>query len=97
MMNALFRPTTQHTLRRLTSTVTRRTLATSVPVASTSATDGPPSVLDSIVQITFIDPSGARRQVPAYVGTLCNCVFDMDRLVERESKNVPFCAHVGML
>lgn len=31
-------------------------------------TGGAPSVFDSIVTLNFVDPSGARRKVPAYVG-----------------------------
>jgi hypothetical protein len=27
-----------------------------------------PSAFDVVVQLTFVDPNGARRQVPAYVG-----------------------------
>ena len=46
---------------------TRRTLA-SPAVASAAALD-PPSVFDSVVKLTIIDPSGARRVIPAYVGS----------------------------
>lgn len=45
----------------------RRTLA-SPAVASAAALD-PPSVFDSVVKLTIIDPSGARRVIPAYVGS----------------------------
>lgn len=27
-----------------------------------------PTVFDKIIQLTFVDPSGARRKVPGYVG-----------------------------
>mmetsp|Transcript_5375 Transcript_5375/g.7988 ORF Transcript_5375/g.7988 Transcript_5375/m.7988 type:complete len:168 (+) Transcript_5375:109-612(+) len=36
--------------------------------AVAQAPAGPPSVLDSIVNLNFVDPSGARRQVPGYIG-----------------------------
>jgi hypothetical protein len=29
---------------------------------------GPPSVMDSIVRLNVVDPSGARRTIPAYIG-----------------------------
>mmetsp|Transcript_13173 Transcript_13173/g.18956 ORF Transcript_13173/g.18956 Transcript_13173/m.18956 type:complete len:167 (-) Transcript_13173:112-612(-) len=38
----------------------------STPVAASSA--GAPSVKDVTVQLTFVDPSGARRKVPGLVG-----------------------------
>ncbi|GFH49497.1 hypothetical protein CTEN210_05973 [Chaetoceros tenuissimus] len=44
------------------------TRALSSAVAESSATAGPPSVFDSIVKLNFVDPSGARRTIPAYVG-----------------------------
>jgi len=37
------------------------------PVASDSSSSIP-SVFDSIVTLNFVDPSGARRQVPGYIG-----------------------------
>mmetsp|Transcript_31641 Transcript_31641/g.36917 ORF Transcript_31641/g.36917 Transcript_31641/m.36917 type:complete len:171 (-) Transcript_31641:140-652(-) len=41
-----------------------RCLSTAVASADTSA----PSVFDNIVTLNFVDPSGARRQVPGYIG-----------------------------
>ncbi len=38
--------------------------------AVTQATVGPPSVMENIVHLNFVDPSGARRKVPSYVGKL---------------------------
>jgi len=29
---------------------------------------GPPSVMDKVIRLNFVDPSGARRQVPGYIG-----------------------------
>eukprot|EP01082_Thalassiosira_pseudonana_P007648 g6491.t1 g6491 contig23:594014-594400(+) len=52
----------------LPSAARRLLSAAAAPVVSTSATDGPPSVFDSIVKLTIIDPSGARRTIPAMVG-----------------------------
>ena len=43
-----------------------RAVTTSVVAAETTAG---PSVKDLIVTLTFVDPSGARRKVPAVVGT----------------------------
>ncbi len=36
--------------------------------AVAEATAGPPSVMENIVHLNFVDPSGARRKVPSYVG-----------------------------
>ena len=50
--------------------ISKRTMAGSAvvnPPANTYAS-GPPSVFDKIVKITIIDPSGARRVIPAVVG-----------------------------
>lgn len=33
-----------------------------------STAGGAPSVLDNIVKLNFVDPSGARRSVPGYIG-----------------------------
>ena len=46
--------------------VAGRAVTTSVVAAETSAG---PSIKDFIVTLTFVDPSGARRKVPAVVGT----------------------------
>ena len=43
--------------------------AFSSAVSQSSA--GAPSVMDSIVKLNFVDPGGARRSVPAYVGKFC--------------------------
>lgn len=40
----------------------------STRVFSAVTQSAPPSVFDSIVTLNFVDPSGARRQVPGYVG-----------------------------
>lgn len=54
------------------SQISRRILtkgrSTRVFSAVTQSGAAPPSVFDSIVTLNFVDPSGARRQVPAYVG-----------------------------
>lgn len=42
----------------------RRTFSSAVA----DANSGPPSVMDNIVMLNFVDPSGARRQVSAYIG-----------------------------
>jgi hypothetical protein len=42
-----------------------RSFSTAVSTTDASAA---PSVFDSIVTLNFVDPSGARRKVPAYVG-----------------------------
>ena len=36
---------------------------------ATTTPPAPPSAFDVVVQLTFVDPNGARRQVPGYVGT----------------------------
>ena len=43
-----------------------RHATTSAVAAATS--DNVPSVFDKIVKLTFVDPSGARRIVPGYIG-----------------------------
>jgi hypothetical protein len=48
------------------SVVMGRGVTTSVVAAETTAG---PSIKDLIVTLTFVDPSGARRKVPAVVGT----------------------------
>lgn len=35
---------------------------------------GPPSVMDSIVKLNVVDPSGARRTIPAFIGE-CHVVY----------------------
>ena len=44
-----------------------RTMSSSA-VSSTSEGGGPPSVFDSVVTLTFVDPSGARRKVAGLIG-----------------------------
>mmetsp|Transcript_19467 Transcript_19467/g.40164 ORF Transcript_19467/g.40164 Transcript_19467/m.40164 type:complete len:188 (-) Transcript_19467:288-851(-) len=56
---------------RVSISAARRTVAASPAVSPSPAatsSDAPPSVFDKIVKITLIDPSGARRVIPAYVG-----------------------------
>mmetsp|Transcript_1216 Transcript_1216/g.1667 ORF Transcript_1216/g.1667 Transcript_1216/m.1667 type:complete len:184 (-) Transcript_1216:187-738(-) len=53
------------------ATAARRSMAAAAaPSTAVSSTfnDGPPSVFDKIVKVTIIDPSGARRIIPAMVG-----------------------------
>ena len=40
----------------------------SVRCFSAEAETTKPSAFDVVVQLTFVDPNGARRQVPGYVG-----------------------------
>ena len=57
------------TANRLASTPIRSMAAAPAIAATTNAyANGPPSVYDKIVKITIIDPSGARRVIPAMVG-----------------------------
>ena len=63
--------TTQRSnLLKVPSSLTRRTLSSAVTKATESS--GPPSVMDSVVQLTVVDPSGARRQIPGYIGEPIN-------------------------
>ena len=51
--------------------IAHRTMGTAPPPAVPAANVPdihPPSVFDKIVRVTIIDPSGARRIIPAYVG-----------------------------
>ena len=49
--------------------IAHRTMGTASPPAAANGPDiHPPSVFDKIVRVTIIDPSGARRIIPAYVG-----------------------------
>lgn len=59
------------------------TRALSSAVAESSATAGPPSVFDSIVKLNFVDPSGARRTIPAYVGKYI--LYNMKKCVASSS------------
>eukprot|EP01083_Nonionella_stella_P274553 932022_1 len=52
--------------KRAVSQIRNSSRALSSAVAQAPA--GPPSVLDNIVNLNFVDPSGARRQVPGYIG-----------------------------
>ena len=45
-----------------------RTLSTSPSDSTSLATPSTPSIYDVLVKLTFIDPSGARRIVPARIG-----------------------------
>lgn len=58
-------------------TPARRNLADSA-VATNASVQGPPSVFDKIVKITIIDPSGARRSIPAMVGQTLYSACDMN-------------------
>ena len=58
----------------------QRTLSTAVSTTSTTSSSNTPSVFDNIVQLNFIDPSGARRQVPGYVGEY-NMIMMLSRLL----------------
>lgn len=44
-----------------------RGMSTAVSTTPESSTTTP-SVMDHIVTLNFVDPSGARRQVPGYIG-----------------------------
>lgn len=52
--------------------------APSSAVSPSSFNDGPPSVFDKIVKVTIIDPSGARRIIPAMVGQSLYAACDMN-------------------
>eukprot|EP00555_Chaetoceros_dichaeta_P002020 CAMPEP_0198249752 /NCGR_PEP_ID=MMETSP1447-20131203/1164_1 /TAXON_ID=420782 /ORGANISM="Chaetoceros dichaeta, Strain CCMP1751" /LENGTH=186 /DNA_ID=CAMNT_0043934447 /DNA_START=93 /DNA_END=653 /DNA_ORIENTATION=+ len=60
-----------HTITRRTASTTTTSSETAAVLSSSSSNDdshGPPSVMESIVKLNFIDPSGARRQVPGFIG-----------------------------
>lgn len=59
------------------STTAYRSLSDSAVAANASA-GGPPSVFDKIVNLTIIDPSGARRSIPAMVGQTLYSACDMN-------------------
>ena len=42
--------------------------------AAPSASDPLPTVFDKLISLTIVDPSGARRKIPAMVGK-CRCQF----------------------
>lgn len=64
---------------RLSTLTAQRTLsATAASPAVTTNNTGPPSVFDNIVKITIIDPSGARRIIPAMVGQSLYAACDMN-------------------
>lgn len=52
--------------------------APSTAVSPTAFKDGPPSVFDKIVKVTIIDPSGARRIIPAMVGQSLYAACEMN-------------------
>ena len=55
-------------LRLLASQTTRAITKRAFSSNAVSATASSLSVADVTVKLTFVDPSGARRQVPGYVG-----------------------------
>ncbi|KAL9189019.1 hypothetical protein ACHAXT_011509 [Thalassiosira profunda] len=59
-------------------TAARRALSAAAPAVASPSTEGPPSVFDKIVKITIIDPSGARRIIPAMVGQTLYDACDMN-------------------
>lgn len=63
--------------RQLTSKSTRVVAVARARACALStsevAVDAAPSIMDVIVNLTFVDPSGARRKVPAMVGTYFYC------------------------
>jgi ferredoxin len=67
------------TTNRLTKTSVRTMAAAPAVAPATNAhANGPPSVFDKIVKITIIDPSGARRIIPAMVGQTLYEACDMN-------------------
>ena len=68
--------------RQSAAPVARRSMAAAAAAPSTavssSLNDGPPSVFDKIVKVTIIDPSGARRIIPAMVGQSLYSACDMN-------------------
>ncbi|CAB9528091.1 expressed unknown protein [Seminavis robusta] len=65
--------------RAVTGTVTRSAVRHQAPTFAVRAlsAEAAPSAFDVIVQLTFVDPNGARRQVPAYVGKTLHETCDM--------------------
>ena len=61
-MNILNQTATQRTLRHASSETTASS------EVSTVDSTGPPLVMDAIVHLKFVDPEGARRQVPGFIG-----------------------------
>lgn len=61
----------------ITSLRTMGAAPTAAPATNVHA-DGPPSVFDKIVKITIIDPSGARRVIPAMVGQSLYAACEMN-------------------
>ena len=53
-------------------TAAPRALATA---AAPSASDPLPTVFDKLISLTIVDPSGARRKIPAMVGKCQYCVY----------------------
>ncbi|KAL7498318.1 hypothetical protein ACHAWT_007646 [Skeletonema menzelii] len=67
--------------RRSAAPSVRRSMAAAAAPSTTvssSLNDGPPSVFDKIVKVTIIDPSGARRIIPAMVGQSLYAACDMN-------------------
>jgi len=80
-LNRLVRSTAPVAARRLsafTTTTTQRTFSAAAAPAVSTNTEGPPSVYDKIVKIVIIDPSGARRTIPAMVGQSLYQACDMN-------------------
>ena len=48
--------------------VSSRGMSTAVSTTAGEASTTIPSVMDNVVTLNFVDPSGARRQVPGYIG-----------------------------
>mmetsp|Transcript_20228 Transcript_20228/g.29614 ORF Transcript_20228/g.29614 Transcript_20228/m.29614 type:complete len:169 (+) Transcript_20228:95-601(+) len=59
----MFRVTASKRILSQGSGIVSRAFASAVADAT-----GAPSVMDSIVHLNFVDPSGARREVPGFVG-----------------------------
>ena len=65
MFSSAVRTAVRRTPPAATSTASKAFLSTNAAAA--------PSAFDVVVQLTFVDPNGARRQVPGYVGTYVSC------------------------
>ena len=55
-------------LRSVSKRILARGIANRAFSSVAKASTGAPSVMDSIVKLNFVDPSGARRSVPGYIG-----------------------------
>jgi len=57
------------------------TTATAAAAPALSAATTAPSVRDVMIQLNFVDPSGARRKVPGLIGAFLFriiCVYELD-------------------